>query len=99
MANLNKTLCNCEGFYNEETQMCDPLLPNSPNPCPTTFWGNVGDLISTNVHIGGYSGGGGVYQGGSYFPAGSERKDNTMLYIGAGIVVLVIIWFMMKKKK
>ena len=96
MANLNKTLCNCEGTYNEQTGFCDPLLPNSPNPCPDTTWGNIWNWLGQNVTIGqgGYNQGGGF----NYTPPGYEKKDNTIWYIVGGVVVIAVIYFATKKK-
>jgi hypothetical protein len=97
MANLNKTLCNCEATYNEETGFCDPLLPNSPNPCPDTAWGNIWSWIGQNVSIGG--GGGYNNSGGfNYTPPGYEKKDNTIWYVVGGVVLIAVVYFATKKK-
>ena len=95
MANLNKTLCNCEGFYNEETELCDPLLPNSPDPCPDTFWGNLLGWVTTNVHIGGTPNP--TNTGLQYNPY--VKKDNTIWYIIGGVAIVAIIFFATKGKK
>lgn len=96
MANKNKTMCNCEGFYNEEQNICEPLQANSPDPCPTTFWGGLGNWLSTNVSIGGYGGAGATNYYGGTPPA--QTKDNTLMYVLLGIVVIGIIYFVVKKK-
>ena len=95
MANKNKTMCNCEGFYNEEQNICEPLQANSPDPCPSTFWGNLGSWLSTNVTIGGYGGGGATNY---YGTPPNQTKDNALMYVLIGVVVIGIIYFVVKKK-
>lgn len=94
MANKNQTLCNCEGTYNEATGNCDPLLPNSPNPCPDTWWGNALNWLATNVHIGGNTSG--TNTGLAYNPY--VKKDNTAWYILGAVVIAGIVWYATKKK-
>ena len=95
MANKNQTLCNCEGTYNEATGNCDPLLPNSPNPCPDTWYGNLFSWIATNVHIGGNTSG--TNTGLAYNPY-NVKKDNTAWYILGALVIAGIVWYATKKK-
>jgi len=96
MANLNNTMCNCEGFYNAEEQICEPLQANSPDPCPATFWGNLGNWAMNNVSISGVGGGN---QASNYMGTpNTTTKDNTYLYVLIGLVVVGIIYFATKKK-
>ena len=94
MANKNKTMCNCEGFYNEEENICEPLQANSPDPCPPTFWGNLGNWLSANITIGGYGGTPTNYYG----TPPAQTKDNTLMYVLVGVVVVGLIYFAVKKK-
>ena len=99
--NPNKQYCNCEGYYDEVNNTCDPYTAGDPNPCPPTTWGNILNWIGQNVTIG---------QGGGYGPpnaasnyygnnAYDTRKDYTWLYVVGGIVVIGIIYWTTKKKK
>lgn len=94
MANLNNTMCNCEGFYNAEEQICEPLQTNSPDPCPPTFWGSLGDWAMNNITIGGVGGG----YSNNYQPQNSPAKDNTLLYVVVAIAVVAVFYFALKKK-
>ena len=91
MANLNKTMCNCEGFYNAEQQICEPLQANSPDPCPSTFWGNLGNWAMNNVSIGGVGGGGNGSN--NYSTPNAQAKDNTILYVVIGVSIVAVIYF------
>ena len=94
--NPNKQYCNCEGFYNESENSCEPLQPNDPNPCPSTFWSNAWGWISQNVTIGG----GGM--GNNYNPNNNPyapKKDNTWMYVALGLLVVGVIYFATRNPK
>mgnify|MGYP003136839342 FL=1 len=98
--NPNKQYCNCEGYYDEVNNTCDPYTAGDPNPCPPTTWGNIWNWIGQNVTIG--QGGYGPpnaatnYYGNNAY---DTRKDYTWLYVVGGIVVIGIIYWTTKKKK
>ena len=109
MANENKTLCNCQGFYNHDTGLCDPLTENSPNPCPPTFWGNVAGWDWNNISNQAVTW---AYALGILTPPNAtnmetqaymqelQRQKQTMMYlmVGLGVMMLVLVIVVIRKK-
>ena len=107
MANLNKSECNCMGIYNADVGGCDPV-PQGVNPCPN-FWDNVGSWDWNNISDTGLEWG---YALGildrpdnsleiALYQQQLEEKRRQMNYIflGLGILALIIVLMVLKKRK
>jgi len=106
MANLNKTECSCQGFY-DPAGGCIPYDPavHSEEPCPTNFWGNVGGFI-TSADWGAISENALniSYALGWLKPPQQnlqtqiymqelerQRRQSMMIFVGLGIILLILV--------
>ena len=107
MANKNKTECNCMGIYNAALNGCDPV-PEGIDPCPPTFWQNAAGWDWANISDVGLEWG---YALGllnrpdttdtAIYTMELERQTRQSMYImvGLGIIALIIVLAIMKKRK
>jgi hypothetical protein len=110
MANLNKTECDCFGFY-DPSGGCLPYDPevHTTEPCPNNFWGTVGGWdwqnISDNAMQWGYALGiftppNAVSMENQAYMMELQRQKDQMMYImvGLGITMLIVVLVVLRKK-
>tara|TARA_R100000152_G_C6616085_1_gene68325 strand:- start:108 stop:437 length:330 start_codon:yes stop_codon:yes gene_type:complete len=109
MANLNKEMCDCMGFY-DPSGGCMPYDPevHADEPCPGGFWQTVGSwdwgAISENAMNWGYALG--LFQPPNQnletqmymAELQRQRQQMTMIMVGLGIAMLVILIVVVRKK-
>jgi len=110
MANLNKSECECMGFY-DPSGGCTPYDPqiHATEPCPNNFWGTVGGLdwnaIGDNALTWGYALG--IFQSPNaanmenqaYMMELQRQKDQMMyIMIGLGITMMIVVLLVLRKK-
>lgn len=108
MANINKEMCECMGFY-DPSGSCTPYDPaiHPEEPCPSNFWSNVGSwnwgAISDTALQWGYAFG--FLQPPSQnletqmymMELERQRRQTTMLMVGLGVLMLIVILIVLRR--
>lgn len=110
MANLNKEMCDCMGFY-DPSGGCMPYDPevHSEEPCPGSFWETAAGwdwgAISDNAMNWGYALG--IFRPPNQNNLSNQlymqelqrqRQQMTYIFVGLGVAMLVILLVVLRKK-